>query len=101
FHAECDRNPARQLVLQVEDVAHLAVVAIAPQLYATDSIYELDRNADPVHGTAHATLNHVTGSHLPAEFRHVDRASLELQCGSGGDHAQVAEPRQVGDNVFR
>ena len=30
FHAECGRNPAGQLVLQVEDIAQLAVVVIAP-----------------------------------------------------------------------
>src|SRR5580704_1229424 len=64
FHAECGSNTARQLVLQVEDVAHLAVVAIAPQLYTADPIYELDRNADPASGTAHAALNYVSGSHL-------------------------------------
>src|SRR5580700_8764397 len=41
FHAERGRTPTRQLVLQVEDVAHVPVVAFAPQLYAADSIYEL------------------------------------------------------------
>src|SRR5580658_10211108 len=58
FDAERGCNPTRQLVLQVENVAHVSVVAFAPQLYAADSIYELDRNTDPASGTAHIALNH-------------------------------------------
>ncbi len=58
------------LVLDGEDVGELAVVALGPDVAVGRGVDQLDGDAHPVAGLAHAALDHVLDAelarHLPA-----------------------------------
>ncbi len=58
-HLEPVRDRPGDLILYLEEVLHLTIVALRPQMEAVSNIDELHRDADPVGGTADAALEDI------------------------------------------
>ena len=58
----------RYLVLQGEDIAKIALVAVGPEVHPGRRIDQLAGDADLVRGLAHAALQHVAHAKLAADL---------------------------------
>ena len=88
------------LVLEREDVLQVAVVALGPDVVVGFGIDQLHRDAHPVAGLAHAAFDDVLHAELARDLLHVHRLALVLERGVARDDEQVAEARQVGQDVL-
>src|SRR5438094_5696669 len=81
--AECDLQPRRDrlgdLVLDREDIGHLAVVPLRPQMVSIGHLHELDADPQPVPRLAHAALEHRRYLELGAHFGQLDRWTAERE----------------------
>src|SRR5499427_7410787 len=103
LHRDAERrgNRPRHLVLQLENIAHLAVVAVAPELNAGGAVNQLHRDAHAPGRAPDAALDDVPGLQPLADFPRLKAKALDLQGRRARDHPQVTEARQVGDDVLR
>ena len=90
----------RDLVLDGEDVLEVAVVALGPEVVVGLGVDQLHGDAHPLPDLAHAAFDDVLHAELGGELLHLDRPALELERGVARDHEQLAEPRQLGDDVL-
>src|SRR5258705_1677144 len=67
----------RDLILDGEDVRHLAVVALGPEMKAISHLDELRRDSDVVACRANATLENVPDVEPPADLPELDVAVSE------------------------
>jgi hypothetical protein len=89
-----------QFILQFEDVAQRAVVALGPDMRAGFSFDQLRSDADPVAGPAQTAFENIAHAQLAAGLLHVDGAALVDKGRVAGDHEQPFDPRQPGDDVL-
>ena len=61
---------------------------------------ELGRDAELVLGAADAALEHVAHVELASELPDIYRFALVLERGVAREHAEVARPRQLGQDVL-
>ena len=80
------------LVLNEEDVSHLAIVTVGPNVGAGLGVDELRRDTKAVVGALDAALEHVAHLQLAAELPDVLGLVLILEGGVAREHAQVARP---------
>ena len=92
---------ADQLVLHVEELLLRPVVALGPHRALRARVDELGRDAHLVARASHAPLEHVAHAQLLADGDDVHRLALVAKRGIAGDHAQLREVRQIGDQVLR
>lgn len=99
-HAQGGGSGARRVVLHGEDIGDGTIVAIGPEIRAGRGLDRLGRRAGPITGVASVALDDVAGARCTADSCHVDRLSLvpELRVPSG--HPAVAEPGELGGDVF-
>ena len=90
----------RDLVLDGEDVLQIPVVALGPDVVVGLAVDQLHRDAHPVAGLAHAALDDVVHAQFARDLLHVHRLALELERGVARDDEQLAEARQVGEDVL-
>ena len=76
-HLEPVCNRPGDLILYLEEVLHLTIVALRPQMEAVSDINELHRDADPVGGTPDATLEDVRHIELRPDFTDLDRLAFK------------------------
>ena len=92
---------AHYLVLDKEDVGHLAIEAIGPNLGAGLGVDELRRDAEAVVGAPDTALEYVARPQLAPEFGGVHGLALVLKGGVAREYAQVARrSRQRGHQVL-
>src|SRR5262245_25392620 len=93
-------NLAHDLVLNEEDVDHLTIEPVGPDVSAGFSVDELRRDAKAVVGAPDAALEHVAHLELAPKLGYVHRLPLVLKCRVACEHMQVVRPRQLGQNVL-
>jgi len=67
------RDPARDLVLQREQVADVAVEALGPEMRVGRGVDQLGVDANPVPRSLDTAFQHVTHAELTADLFRVDR----------------------------
>jgi hypothetical protein len=90
---------ARDLLLDREDVARLAVVGLGPELEAGPGVHELGRDPDPLAGLPHAALEDRADAELLAERTRVEAPSLERERRRAPGHPQLRKPAQRADQL--
>ena len=84
----------RDLVLDREDVVHLAVEPLGPDLVSVRGVDELRGDAKPGSRPAHASLEHGVHLQAPSDLPHVEPLGLDRE-GRGPRHdAQAARARR-------
>jgi len=73
LHVERVRDPARDLVLQREQVADVAVEALGPQMRVGLCVNQLGVDANPVVRSLDTAFQHITHAELTADLFRVDR----------------------------
>ena len=90
----------RHLVLDGKDVLQLAVVALRPDMRLGLAVDELHGDAHAIRRLAHAAFDHVVDAEVPRDLLQLHRLALVHEHGVAGDDEQVAEARQLGDDVL-
>ncbi len=91
---------ASDLVLDGEDVGHLPVEVVGPEMSAGGCVDQLTRDADPAGGTADAALDDVARIELFAKDGKIDFLALEAECRSAANNKQITEAGEIGEYVF-
>ncbi len=91
---------ARDLVLHLEDVLHLAVVALRPEREVGARVDQLGVDAQAVAGAAQAAGEHVRGAQLLADLRRRDLLVAVGEHRRAREDVQAADLRQLGDDVL-
>ena len=89
----------RDLVLDGEDLAQLAIVLFRPELKAGLRLGEAHRDAQPVAGFPHAAFEQAADSQPLADFRNPEPARSVKRRGPR-DHAQSRNPAERVDHLF-
>jgi hypothetical protein len=98
--AQGQHDFTRDLVLDVEHVAHQPVIALGPDMVPGRGIDELRRDAEPVGAAANAAFEHVAHAKLARDLPHVDRFALVSEARIARDHQEAADFRERGDDVL-
>ena len=97
---QCPRNLAGDLVLKAEQIAHVAVEPLRPEVRARFSIDELRVYANLLARSTHAPFQEVTHAELAADALCIDRLSLIGEGGATGDYEAPLDAREVGRQVL-
>ena len=100
LHLQRSDDRQRDLVLQLEDIAHLAVVALGPHLIAVGGVDELHRDAQPVTGPPDAALEHAVDAKRLGDRRRFDRLALEREGRRARGDLQRVDLRQCVQQFF-
>ena len=88
------------LVLQRENIAEFAIIAIGPDVIACGSIDQLRSDPYAVAVLAHAALQHIAHAQFAGHALHVNRFSLVGERRIASDDKKPVEFRQTRDDVF-
>src|SRR5262245_61577201 len=77
FAGEHAGDRTHQLVLDREDILHVASFTLRPQLFSGGGFEKLRGDAEAIARPSHATFHHITGSELTADLHYIDRLPLE------------------------
>ena len=95
------RNRRGDVVLDSEDVRHLAVVTLRPPVRTVSGVNKLRRHTETATGAAYAALEHERHSECFGDPADVLVLPLERECGRAGNHLEAAHLRQGVDDLFR
>src|SRR5262245_43179317 len=101
MNGEDGHNRPSDLILNRKNVLQFTVVALRPEVGATDCIDELARYADAIAASANTSFQHVAHAQLAADKPDVGRLAFVLEARVAGDDEEFREPRQLRDDVFR
>src|SRR4051812_9857535 len=90
---------SRDLLVDREDVAQLALVTFRPQMAAVRDIDELHCHPDSIPRLAHAALDHLADVQQPPNLANVAGGVSELEARSSRHHTQPANLREVMDEL--
>jgi hypothetical protein len=107
LEVERDRDPARDLVLQGEQIRHVAVEPLGPQMLVGCGIDKLCVDANLVARPANAPFQHIAHTKLAADLLRVDKRRCDLgaaldatiptavlqECGGDQDQALPTAPK--------
>ena len=93
-------DPARDLVLKLEDIFQLAIVFVRPQMDAVRGIDQLPGDTNPVGDLPHAALKDISHTELACDLAHVDRFTFEGKTRIARDDKEPALPGQAGNDVL-
>jgi hypothetical protein len=85
-HFERVDDPARDIVLDLENIGQIAVVTIAPEMSAAFRVDELRGDAHALAGPPDRAFEHGADTELPADGANVDRAALVGEARIAGDY---------------
>ena len=100
LEVERDRDPARDLVLQSEQIARVAVEPLGPEMRVGLGIDQLGVDADLVARPPDAPFQHIAHAQLAADLLRVDRLVLIGERGIARDHEHIRDPRQIGRQIL-
>src|SRR5262249_58913900 len=89
------------VVLYLEDVIHLAIVSLRPEVVALGGADELGRDAYLVAASAHRTLEHVGHVQLSRDLRDLDSLTLEREGRGARRHLELWNLRQQIEQFLR
>ena len=101
YHAKSFHDRLRDIVLNGEDVLHLAVVALRPQMITVGNVHELSGDAKAVAHLADAALENRRDLQLPSDLADVLVLSLERERRRARRDAQRLNLGQSVDDLFR
>ena len=88
------------LVLQLEDIAHLAVVALRPHLIAIGCVDQLHGDPEAIAGAPDAAVEHAGDAEGLRDSADIDRLALERECRRACSHLQRVNLRQRVQQLF-
>jgi hypothetical protein len=88
------------VVLDGEDIGHLAVVALRPPVRTVGGVNELRCHTDTATGAAGAAFEHVCDAEAVRDPADVLILPLERKCGRTGNHLETAHLCQSVDDLF-
>ena len=91
---------ATTLVLQLEQVGHVFLEAIGPEMRAGRRIDQLRVDAHAVLVTLHRAFEHVAHAEFLADLLGVDGLALEREGRVAGDDEAAADAREVGREIL-
>src|SRR5207253_498241 len=94
------RNRARDLVLNLEHILHLAVVTLRPQMVSVRRIHQLRRDAQTAVSSSYASLKNCSHVQPFTDNAQVDVLSFERKSRTSRNHVQLFNPRQGVDDLF-
>ena len=98
--AERVGDPTRDLVLQGEEIAGVAIESLGPQMRVALGVDQLRANAYLLARSLDAPLQHITHTELAADLLGVDQLVPIGERGIARDHEHVREPRHIGRHVL-
>jgi hypothetical protein len=98
--AERVREPARDLVLQREQIARVAGETLGPQMRIGLGIDQLGTDADLVARPPNASFEHIAHAQLAADLLGIDRFVPVRERGIARDHEHIRESRQISREIF-
>jgi len=100
FEVERDCDPARDLVLQGEQTAHVAIEPLRPQMRISLGIDQLGVYADLAPRSPDAPFQHIAYTQLTANLLGVDGLVPVGERGIARNHETVGDPRQIGRQIL-
>src|ERR1700746_1605297 len=104
FAAQADLQPGGDrlgdLVLDRENVRHLAVIALGPEAVAAADVHELSADPQPVARPPHAPLEHGRHLELRPDLGEIDPLSAERERRGPRRDAQAGQLREGVDDLF-
>src|SRR5437879_7980172 len=82
-------DAARDPVLQIEDVLHVAVVAVGPEMRRRSCLDELAGDAQPIAGPSDRAFQNVADAELARDVPDVHSPAFVDEAGIAGDHEQA------------
>jgi hypothetical protein len=79
----------RHLILQLQDVAEVAIVAVGPKMSAVAYFDELHCDTDTIVAAADATVEEVGGAQFARDSVHISRRTFVLHSGAARDYAEL------------
>ena len=90
----------RDLVLEREDVAEVAVIALGPDVAAGCPFDQLGVDPHLLAGLANAALDHIGNAQFLGDLLEIHRLALVGEDGIAAEHEQTRDLRQIGDDVL-
>ena len=100
FEIEGVCDPTRDLVLQGEEIAGVAIESLGPQMRVALGVDQLRANAYLLARSLDAPLQHITHTELAADPARVDGPVTVGQRGVARDHEHALEPREIGRQIL-
>jgi hypothetical protein len=94
FRLDCHYHAVRHLILQIENVSHLAVEPIGPYVRAVCGVDQLAGDTHSVAGLANATFQYVADPERTPYLPDVRRFALVGKAGIASNHEQPAHARE-------
>ena len=94
------RNIGRDVLLDVENVVHLPVVGLRPEVKTVRRRDQLHGNPQPIAGAPDAAFEHVRYTELAADFAQVFVAIFEIKRRRPPRYFEPADLRDVVDQLF-
>ena len=88
------------LVLDSENILQIPIVALGPKMAAALAVDQLCRDPHRVAGAPEAAFEYVADAEIVRHVTNIHRLAPELVGRVAGDHEQVGEARDVGDDVL-
>jgi hypothetical protein len=99
LEVERDSDLARDLVLQGEQIARVAIETLGPQMRVGLGIDQLGVYAELVARPPDAPFEHIAHAQLATNLLRVDRLVPVGKRGIARDHEHVRHPRQIGRQI--
>ena len=100
MHGKQRHDRSDDLVLDGKSVIELGIVVVGPPVRSGCGVDQLGADADAFAGAANAALQHVAHSELAPDLSDIRRLALVLEAGITRDDEQLAEPRELRDDVL-
>jgi len=93
-------NANRDIVLKLQDVLHIAVEAVGPEMRPVCRIDQLGSDAHASARSAHRALENVTHAELAPDLIHIDGLAFVGEGGIASDDEKPADAGQCGDDLL-
>src|SRR5215475_449795 len=100
MRGEDSNDRAHNLILHSKDIIDLAIVVLGPAVSACPSIDQLGGDAYAIATPPHTSFQHIAHSEFAADLADIRRFTLVLKAGIARDHEQLADARQLGDEIL-
>jgi hypothetical protein len=90
----------RNLILNSEDVCHIAVVSFCPKMSSRFRLDQLAGNPDPLASFSDTALEEISNTKLARHLFHINRAPFVHEARIPGDDKEPAVMRKRGYDVF-
>ena len=100
FETQGVAQSRHDLILQLEQVGHVFLEAVGPEMRAGFGVDELRVDAHPVLVALHRAFEHIADAELLADLLGVDVLALVGEGRVAGDDEAVADARQVGRQIL-